>query len=96
MKIYWIIIFTFICSIGVQSQSLIWSKKSNPYFNSINSIAFNGDGTKVISGTDCHPAAIRMFDVNTGTLLWNYEVGSNFMCIMGIGFSSNNHYIALN
>ena len=94
MKIYWIIIFTFICSIGVQSQSLIWSKKSNPYFNSINSIAFNGDGTKVISGTDCHPAAIRMFDVNTGTLLWDYEVGSNFMCIMGIGFSSNNHYIA--
>ena len=94
MKIYWIIIFTFICSIGVQSQSLIWSKKSNPYFNSINSIAFNGDGTKVISGTDCHTAAIRMFDVNTGTLLWDYEVGSNFMCIMGIGFSSNNHYIA--
>jgi WD40 repeat protein len=67
--------------------------KANPQGNSINSVAFKSDGSKIVSGTNCHPASIRIFDANSGTLTWDYEVGSAFMCIMGVGFSKNSHYL---
>jgi WD40 repeat protein len=76
------------------SQNLLWAKKANPTFNSINSVAFNASGTKVLSGTNCHPASIRMFDVSSSNLDWDYTVDTSYMCIMGIRFSNNNNYIA--
>lgn len=76
------------------SVSLAWTKKANPYNNSINSVAFRADGQKVLSGTNCHPASIRMFDVTTSDLVWDYDVGSHYMCIMGVTFSANTNYIA--
>jgi WD40 repeat protein len=84
-----------ILSFGIcHSQTIDWSMKANPSFNSINGVAFRADGQKVLSGTNCHPASIRIFDVSTGTLNWDYTVGSSFMCIMGVTFSSNTNYIA--
>lgn len=68
--------------------------KANPLFNSVNGVAFRSDGQKVISGTNCHPASIRMFDVTTGNLNWDFTVGNSYMCIMGVTFSSNSNYIA--
>ena len=35
-----------------------------------------------------------MFDVVTGNLDWSYNVGTNFMCIQGVKFSSNGALIA--
>jgi WD40 repeat protein len=32
--------------------------------------------------------------MNTGSLDWDYSVGSTYMCIMGVTFSSNSNYIA--
>ncbi len=84
-----------ILSVGLcRAQTVDWSMKANPTMNSINGVAFRADGQKVISGTNCHPASIRIFDVATGTLNWDYTVGSNYMCIMGATFSSNAKYIA--
>ena len=76
------------------AQTIDWSMKANPALNSINSVAFRPDGQKVLSGTNCHPASIRLFDINTANLDWDYTVGSNYMCVMGVTFSSNNNYIA--
>ncbi|MCS7075178.1 MAG: T9SS type A sorting domain-containing protein [Bacteroidia bacterium] len=76
------------------SVTKLWSMKANPTLNSINGVAFKADGQKVISGTNCHPASIRMFDSNTGNLDWDYTVGSAFMCIMGVTFSGSGNYIA--
>ncbi len=75
-------------------QSIDWMKKANPTNLSINSVAFSNNGQKVISGTNCHPASIRVHEVSTGTLSWDYIVDSNYMCIMGVTFSSNSNYIA--
>ena len=75
-------------------QTIEWSQKANPANLSINSVAFDPTGQQVISGTNCHPASIRLFDVATGNLEWDYTVGSSFLCIMGVAISSNNNYIA--
>jgi WD40 repeat protein len=75
-------------------QSIDWMKKANPTNLSINSVAFSNNGQKVISGTNCHPASIRVHEVSSGTLSWDYIVDSNYMCIMGVTFSSNSNYIA--
>lgn len=81
-------------SLNISAQNIVWSKKANPMFNSINGVAFNSDGQKIVTGTNCHPASIRVFDVNSGTMNWDYTVGSGFMCIMGVTFSANTNYIA--
>ncbi len=75
-------------------QTLEWSQKANPINNSINSVAFKSDGQQVMSGTNCHPASIRIFDVTDGSMEWDFTVGSNYMCIMGVTFSSNSNYLA--
>jgi WD40 repeat protein len=88
------LIVTFILINVIQAQTIDWSKKANPSNLSINGVAFKADGQKVLSGTNCHPASIRMFDVSTSNLDWDYNVGMTYMCIMGVTFSSNSNYIA--
>ena len=78
----------------LSAQTIDWSMKANPEHLSINSVAFRADGIKVLSGTNCHPASIRMFDVASANLDWDYNVGFTYMCIMGVSFSSNTNYIA--
>jgi WD40 repeat protein len=77
-----------------RAQTVEWSKKANPDFLSINSVAFRADGQQVLSGTNCHPASIRIFEVSDGSLTWDYNVGFTYMCIMGVSFSANSNYIA--
>jgi WD40 repeat protein len=80
---------------GLQSQSIIWSQKGNSNSSlSTYGVAFSANGEKLLSGSECHPANIRMFDVVTGNLEWNYDVGTTFMCIQGVKFSSNGSLIA--
>lgn len=76
------------------SQTADWTMKANPAFNSINGVAFRLDGQKVMSGTNCHPASIRIYNTTDGVITWDYEVGSDFMCIMGVAFSTNGNYIS--
>lgn len=75
-------------------QTLDWTKQANPFDLPINSVAFTNNGQKILSGTDCHPASIRMFDVTSSSLDWDYTVGDAFECIMGLALSGNSNYIA--
>lgn len=92
------ILFVFSLAISManlKSQTILWSKKSNSVSGlATYGVAFSANGEKVLSGSECHPANIRMFDVATGNLDWNYNVGNNFMCIQGVKFSSNGSLIA--
>lgn len=87
-------ILTWIFINNAYSQSINWSMKANPLNLTINGLAFRADGQKVLSGTNCHPASIRIFDVTSSNLNWDYNVGMTYMCIMGVTFSSNANYIA--
>jgi WD40 repeat protein len=89
-----IMFMAILVSSAIKAQTIDWSMKANPLNLSINGVAFRADGQKVLSGTNCHPASIRMFDVPSGTLNWDYNVGMTYMCIMGVTFSSNTNYIA--
>ncbi len=77
-----------------KAQTIDWSMKGNPLNLQVNGVAFRADGQKVVSGTNCHPASIRMFDVASSNLNWDHNVGMTYMCIMGVTFSSNSNYIA--
>jgi len=88
------IAFTIIFIGFCHSQTIDWSMKGNPSNLQVNGVAFRSDGQKVLSGTNCHPASIRMFDVASSHLDWDYNVGTSYLCIMGVTFSSNSNYIA--
>jgi WD40 repeat protein len=79
---------------AVTAQTIDWIEKANPLNQTINGVAFRADGQKVLSGTNCHPASIRMFDVSSAHMDWDYTVGSDFLCVMGVAFSSNSNYIS--
>ena len=88
------VIILILFSKNLSAQTIVWTKKANPLLNSINGVAFNSDGQKIVTGTNCHPASIRFFDATSGAIDWDYTVGSGFMCIMGVTFSTNSNYIA--
>ena len=94
MKNYILILATSLVAVSCSAQTKLWTQKGNPLNNSINSVAFRDDGLKVISGTNCHPSSIRIFDVSNGNTDWDYTLGTSFMCIMGVTFSENSNYIA--
>jgi len=89
-----LMLLTILVCNAIKAQTIDWSMKANPLNLPINAVSFRADGQKVLSGTNCHPASIRMFDVPTGTLNWDHNVGMTYMCIMGVTFSSNSNYIA--
>lgn len=82
------------CFINSFSQSIDWHVSANPLGLQTNSVQYSSNGLKVLSGTDCHPAKIRIYSGLNGNLEWDYTVSSNLLCIMGVGFGSNGNYIA--
>lgn len=76
------------------SQTVEWSQVAHPNGLQVNGVAFSSDGQKIISGTNCHPSKIRLYATTDGTITWDYTVSNSFMCIMGVGFSSNGNYFA--
>jgi WD40 repeat protein len=88
------VIMTFLLLNISDAQTIDWTMKGNPLNLQVNGVAFRADGQKVLSGTNCHPASIRMFDVASSNLDWDHNVGMTYMCIMGVTFSSNSNYIA--
>ncbi len=79
---------------SLQGQNLQWVAEANPISLQTNGVGYSADGSKVVSGTNCHPANVRLFDTGSGTLLWDYEVPSSLFCVMGVGISSNGKYLA--
>lgn len=92
-----IIIFFFtisLVSFELQGQQWQWTQEGNPAGYQVNGVAISGSGTHVLSATNCHPAKIRMFDVVDGSLVWDYTVPNNLMCMMAAGFSSDGSRLA--
>jgi len=77
-----------------QTPTSVWTQTANPGLLPVNGVAFTKDGNRIISGTDCHPARMRIYNTQNGNIDWDYTVGNSFMCIMGVGFSSNGNYFA--
>lgn len=79
---------------ALRAQDTIWSQKSGASSHSAYSVALSNDGTKAFSGSECHPASLRMFNAASGDLLWNYDLSGSLMCITSVKFSSSGNIIA--
>ncbi|MBL0052740.1 MAG: T9SS type A sorting domain-containing protein [Bacteroidetes bacterium] len=47
-----------------------------------------------MSGSECHETRLRLWDVQSGNMLWDYQLDSTMMCTAGVKFSSNGSYLA--
>lgn len=87
----YIFLFSVFCSFG---QKVLWTSEVNPQGMRTNGVSFTPDGQSIVAGTDCHPAKIRRFDGESGDLTWDYTVSDELMCIMGVGVSASEKYLA--
>lgn len=76
------------------AQTQLWSGACNNLDRDAYAVVFNGDGTKLVSGSECPQARIRVWDAATGNLTWDYQVSASLMCLVGVAFSSNGSYFA--
>lgn len=93
-KIITIVCICLMASCIVKAQIPAWTQTAHPSALQVNGVAFSNNGSKVISGTNCHPSKVRLYDVTNGNILWDYTVDTSFYCLMGIGFSSNGKHFA--
>jgi WD40 repeat protein len=78
----------------LSAQNLIWDNAGHPFVREVYGVAFSADGSKVLSGSECTETRLRMWDVQTGSMLWEYQLDSNLMCTAGVKFSSNGNWLA--
>jgi WD40 repeat protein len=76
------------------SQNLLWTQLAHPDSLQVNGVSFSVDGSQVLSGTNCHPSYLRMYDIADGSISWEFNAGAGLMCMMGVGFSSDGNYLA--
>ncbi len=88
------ILLTAVVSIKAQSYSAVWTQTAHPNFLQVNGVAFSSDGTRILSGTECHPSVIRTYDALSGNVIWHHSVDEDFYCLMGVGFSANTNFFA--
>ena len=96
MKLKYLSTFTLatLFSLGLSAQAPLWTQIANPAGLTVNGVSFSADGSEVLSGTNCHPSYLRLYDVTNGSITWDYQVGQNLMCLMGVGISANGNYLA--
>lgn len=76
------------------AQTPVWVKQSQPDGNPCLGVSFSNDGAKIVSGSECPDARVRIWEASTGNML--YENADTLMeCYMGTAYSANGMYFAL-
>jgi WD40 repeat protein len=94
MKKFFLLSLATMLSFIVHGQTLQWTALANPDSMQVNAVSFATNDSKIVSATNCHPAHVRKLNSNNGLVEWDYIVPSSLMCIMGVGISSDNKYLA--
>jgi WD40 repeat protein len=76
----------------LHAQNVIWNRKCHPNQRETYAVTFSADGSQILSGSECSQAHLRVFDVASGDLNWEYEVDASTMCLISVKFSSNGNY----
>ncbi len=82
-------------SSNANSQSMVWNQVAHPDSFQVNGVGFSSDGSRVLSGTNCHPAVARLYNELNGAITWNHVFDSAMYCSMGVGISSNGKYLGV-
>ena len=76
------------------AQTPVWVRQSQPDGNPCLGVSFSNDGAKIVSGSECPDARVRIWEASTGNML--YENADTLMeCYMGTAYSANGMYFAL-
>ncbi|MCA6436507.1 MAG: T9SS type A sorting domain-containing protein [Bacteroidota bacterium] len=79
----------------LSAQTTVWTQTAHVDGNQVNGVAFLANGTKIMSGTECHPSVIRHYNTTNGNITFDYALSNNLMCLMGVGFSGNSNHFAV-
>jgi WD40 repeat protein len=95
MKYRFIWMLCCILSFGYsQTTELIWSNNAHPEGNSCNAVAISKDGTKLLTGTECHNAKVTLWNAQTGDIIYE-RVDTSILCYTGASFSASGTMFAL-
>ena len=76
------------------AQTPVWVRQAQPDGVACLGVSFSNDGTKIVSGSECPDARVRIWEASTGNML--YENSDTLMeCYMGAAYSANGMYFAL-
>ena len=79
----------------LMSQTPVWDNDCHPDVRETYAVAFSTDGAKVLSGSECDNAYVRLWDTPTGDLLWEADAGPALMCLVGVQFSASGSHFAV-
>lgn len=79
----------------LMAQTPVWDNDCHPDVRETYAVAFSTDGAKVLSGSECDNAYVRLWDTPTGDLLWEADAGPALMCLVGVQFSANGSHFAV-
>lgn len=95
MKKYnFLLAITFFAFNILSAQTPVWIRQSQPDGNPCLGVSFSNDGTKIVSGSECPDARVRIWDASSGNMLYE-NIDTLMECYMGTAFSSNGMYFAL-
>jgi WD40 repeat protein len=78
-----------------QAQHLIWAAPSAPVKKETYTVAFDVTGNKIISGSECSPSYLRMFNTIDGSVTWDYKLHDTLMCVQGARIGGNGQKAAV-
>ena len=79
----------------VRAQTAVWDNACHPDDRETYAVAFSSDGTRVLSGSECDNAHARLWNATDGALLWDADVGTTLMCLVGVQFSASGSHFAV-
>lgn len=94
-KSFIVLSFSLLLTFFSFAQTLNWSNACHPGQRETYGVAFSLDGEKIISGSECHESHIRLWDAQTGNMLWDYQTDTSLMCLMGVKMSTNGQLLGV-
>lgn len=92
---YQLLLPSFFVAIAAVAQTPLWDNDCHPEDRETYAVAFSTDGDKVLSGSECDNAYVRLWESSTGNLLWDSDVGTSLMCLVGVQFSASGSHFAV-
>ena len=80
---------------GCLAQTPLWNNPCHPEDRETYAVAFSADGSKVLSGSECDNAHVRIWESATGNMTWDNDIGASLFCIVGVQLSASGTYFGV-
>lgn len=80
---------------SLAAQTPVWDQPCHPDDRETYSAVFSSDSGKVLSSSECDNAHVRLWSAADGAMLWDSDVGTALMCLVGAQFSASGSHFAV-